>query len=145
MRLILCAAAVALTGCASAMLVTPENAVPMTATSIAGSERTYRNVLTAMRECYPAGRTIESNYFPEAKEGEITLAVVQDLYRVEFAKLKVLPAGDRSRVEMLTNRNFKGFDAALAQWVKGDAGSCPYGTRAEAPYQTHDPYASAPR
>lgn len=144
MRLILCAAVVtALAGCST--LITPENAARSTTASSVGSERTYRNILSAMRECYPTAMTMESNYFPEAKEGEITLVHIYDTSRIEFAKLKVVPAGDRAAVLMDTNKKFAEIETAMPQWVKGDAGPCPFGTRVQAPYPSQNPYAQSPR
>lgn len=130
-------------GCSS--LITPENTVRTTAGSSVGSERTYRNILTAMRECYPTNMTIEAQYFPEAREGEIMLAAINEPQRVEFAKLKVAQLGDKATVVMDSRSRFDGFPSALPKWVQADSKLCPYGTRVEAPYPSHNPYATAPR
>jgi hypothetical protein len=143
MKLALIAALVALTGCSS--MITQENTVRTTARSSTGSERTYRNLLSAMKDCYPTNMTIEAQYFPDAKEGEIMLASIHDTFRTEFARLKVSQVGDNANVVMDSRSRFDRFPAALPNWVEADSKVCPYGTRVEAPYASQNPYASAPR
>ena len=146
MRLFFAAAALsALAGCTTVSNITPANSIELRATSPASSERTFRAMLPVLRDCYPVKFAIDSNYFPEAREGEITLAVQNDSARLEMARMTITPQGAGSIVTMRRPTNYAGFDKAFPEWVKGNDGGCPLGTRAEAPRPTHNPYATAPR
>jgi len=135
----------ALCGCHTAMLLTPENTTKVVVESKAGSERTFRNMLAAMKECFPSGYTIESNYFPEAREGEVNLAALSETTRVDFAKFVVAPVDASARVTMSRRTNFPDFDRALPAWIDGKDGDCPYGTRYQALYPSQNPYSTSPR
>jgi hypothetical protein len=84
-----------------------------------------------MKECYPEALTISSNFFPEAKEGEIEMTAVNDLGNVPFGKWLVRPAGSTSTVEMTRSKRHKGFEEALPGWIIGSSTICPYGTRSD--------------
>ena len=145
MRLVLATAAVVLTaGCASPLTV--GNSQQTSVQSTASSEATYRALLPVLKECFPTQFAIESNYFPDAREGEVTIAATGDgSFRIEYAKLKVTPAPSGSTVAMTYKANFPKLAPVLPQWVAGKDGGCPYGSRVEAPYPSQNPYRTAPR
>ncbi|WP_143694697.1 hypothetical protein [Variovorax sp. JS1663] len=124
------------------MLLTPENSSKVVVQSKTTSEQTYRALLGALRECWPISATIEPNYFPDAKEGDITLATIGQSVRIDIAKFEIRPSGAAASVSMLTRSNNKRFDDALPAWVEGRDGGCPLGTRYQAPYPSHDPWGS---
>ena len=129
MRLALCATVVALAGCTTASMLTPSNGREISALSQATSERTFRTMLPVLRECYPVKYAIDANYFPEAKEGEIVVAIQTDAARMEMAKMKIAPRAGGAVVTMLRPTNYDGFDKALPAWIAGADGGCPLGTR----------------
>lgn len=125
-------AAALLAGCSFALPLTAENATTTTFDSRHSTERTFRNVLAAMRDCYPVGFTVEQTYFPEAKEGEITLAAIDTTYRVESIKLKFQQRGDAAVASLMKRSNApKTWDAAVQRWIEGDSAQCPGGTRSD--------------
>lgn len=131
----------ALSGCTS--LITPSNSTAVVQASLSSSERTYRAVLGMLNECFPTDMSIESNYFPDAREGEITVAMKADFVRVDVAKIAFAPAGDGSTVKMMRNTSLDKLDKALPEWVNGKDGGCPYGSRYENPTPSHNPYGAA--
>ncbi|MDN8617830.1 hypothetical protein [Variovorax ginsengisoli] len=146
MRSILAAvAALSLGACSFTSTLAPNNSKSMVEASPASSERTYRTILPVLRDCFPINTAIESNYFPEAREGDIVVAMSTENVRVELLKLAIAPANSGASVKMTRNQNYDKFDKALAAWIDGKDGGCPYGTRVEAPYATHNPYSTAPR
>jgi hypothetical protein len=130
MRLFFAAATLAaLAGCSTVSSITPANSIELRASSPSSSERTFRAMLPVLRDCYPVKFAIDSNYFPDAKEGEITLAVQNDSARLEMAKMTITQQGAGSIVTMRRPTSYDGFDKALPEWVKGNDGGCPLGTR----------------
>jgi hypothetical protein len=130
-------------GCAYTSLISPTNSKSVVQASAASSEQTYRTMLPVLRECFPTLTAIESNYFPDAKEGEIMVARSTDNVRIELAKMTISPAGTGSTVTMMRHPGFDKLDAVLPAWVNGKDGGCPYGTRVEPPMPTHNPYGTA--
>jgi hypothetical protein len=146
MKVFLAAAVLAaLAGCTTTSNITAANSTEIRASSPNSSERTFRAMLPVLRDCYPVKFAIDSNYFPDAKEGEITLAVQGETARLEMAKMIIAQQGSGALVTMRRPKNYDGFDNAFPEWVKGNDGGCPLGTRAQAPYPSHNPYATAPR
>lgn len=130
MKLLILAAALAMAaGCTTTSNITQANSTELRASSPTSSERTFRAMLPVLRDCYPVKFAIDSNYFPDAKEGEITLAVQNDSARLEMAKMAITPQGTGSIVTMRRPKNYDGFDKAFPEWVKGNDGGCPLGTR----------------
>ena len=123
-------AVLALVGCA--IPLTEHNATSVTAASPVSVEQTYRNVLSVIEVCYPALHTVESNYFPEAKEGVISLSTANEYSRVWFFKMKVAAINGRTVMSMQRRSNFPDFGGAMPAWAIGDEGGCPYGNK-------HDP------
>ena len=130
MRLFFAVAALAaLAGCTTTSNITTANSTELRAASPSSSERTFRAMLPVLRDCYPVKFAIDANYFPEAKEGEITLAVQNDSARLEMAKMKITQQGAGALVTMRRPTNYDGFDKAFPEWVRGNDGGCPLGTR----------------
>jgi len=134
-----------LAGCASPL--DKSNSATSTYSSTLSSERTYRNMLGALRECFPIGGVvIESNYYPEAKEGELNVAAIADAYyRIDHAKFKIVPTPTGSLVETTRRADMPKISAAVPEWAAGKDGGCPYGTRWEPPTATHNPYGPKPQ
>lgn len=126
---LLIAASSLLAGCSYTSTLKPDTAIETVQMSAAPSEETFRTILPMLRECYPINMAVESNYFPEAKEGEIAIAMTTTNVRVEFARMFISPAGTGSKVRMQRAKNFEAFDKALPAWIAGADGDCPYGTR----------------
>lgn len=126
-------ACVVMAGCNIAMPLTAENAVTISIASAHNSERAYRNTLDAMRSCYPAGFTIERDYLPDSKEGEIVLAAVDTTYRAESIKIQVKPAASGGSIILLTKRKNASldWDRAVKDWTEGRSDLCPNGTRSD--------------
>ncbi|MDM0024108.1 hypothetical protein [Variovorax saccharolyticus] len=143
MKALLLISLAVLAGCA--MPLTPENSTRETRTSEVGSERTYRNLLTVMRECFPDGVTIEPVYFPEAKEGEITVLGGDPSTRIEILRMQIAPSGDKATVTFQRRHRATVIVAAYGPWMAGKDAGCPGGTRVEPPTASHNPYATAPR
>jgi hypothetical protein len=129
MRNLLLVAASLLAGCVS--VIDAQNSVGSEYVSQNTTEVTYRNLVRAMNECYPQGFTIASNYFPEAKEGEITLFSASEVARFDYLKAVVKTQGGGSVVTLKRHSRYKGFESAMPDWIAGSATSCPYGTRPE--------------
>ncbi len=127
MKWILAVVAVVCAGC-SVPPLSDQNSIDVAASSATSSERTYRTVLGIMRTCYPTQYLIESNFFPEAKEGEIALFQAAEP-RVHFFTMKIAQEAGGANVMMKRRDGFEKFDAALPQWVSGAEGGCPYGTK----------------
>jgi len=128
--LVLIAVCATLSGCGGGQLA-PDNSVTSTVASTRSSEVTYRNILKVTKDCYPDAVTVRSNYFPEAKEGEIELLSVHELGNNQFAVLLVKPTPNGSLVTMTRKTRHKAFDEALPEWVDGNSRLCPIGTRSE--------------
>lgn len=145
-RLLICAL-LPLAGCSYTHSLAPKNSKSISEASPLSSEQTYRAMLPVLRDCYGAGMVIESNYFPEAKEGEILIAMTGETVRVEFAKMTIAPSGSGSVVTMVRRTglaNADGFDQALPEWILGKDGRCPLGTKYEPPRNpSHNPYSNA--
>lgn len=122
-------AAAALGGCS--MPLSSFETTVVTTPSEASTERTYRNVVNAMRVCYPALYTVETTYYPEAKEGEVILAYPFDYGRAEYFKATISSSGAGSLVSMTRRSNFPAFDEGMRAWVSGGEGGCPYGTKSD--------------
>lgn len=116
-------------GCGSQL--GPGNSVTASVASKHSSEATFRNLLAVAKDCYPDAITIRSNYFPEAKEGEIELLSVNDFGNRQFATFLVKPAASGSVVTMTRMARHKSYDEALPEWINGNARLCPIGTRSE--------------
>jgi len=126
-RLLLCASVISLAGCS--MPLSSFETTVVTTPSSDSTERTYRNVVNAMRTCYPSLYTVETTYYPEAKEGEVILAYPFDYGRAEYFKATISSSGPGSLVSMTRRSNFPGFDEGMRAWVSGGEGGCPYGTK----------------
>lgn len=123
------AAAVAMALSACTTVLGPENTVRSSYPSPHSSEKTYRNILAVMRDCYPMGVAIGASYFPEAKEGELRLSARADTYSFDWLIADVKPLGSGSRVDLRRHSRFEKFDAVMPKWIEGDLTECPYGTR----------------
>lgn len=145
MRIVIAAlAAMALAGCAYNDVRTEENSSRISQSSPVSSERTYRNLMGALQACYQSGMLVQGQYYPEAREGEITVATVADNVHAEFFRLKVAPAAGGATVAMLRRPKTDKFDGALKEWVGGRDGDCPAGSRYEKPYPSQNPYSISP-
>lgn len=122
-------AASALTGCA--MTLRPDNATTVVVESPNSVERTYRNILGVIEVCYPVLHTVESNYFPEAKEGVVSLSTANEHSRIWFFKLTVSTVDGKTQMRMQRRSNFPKFSESLAAWADGKEGGCPYGSKDE--------------
>ncbi|CAA2106091.1 hypothetical protein [Variovorax paradoxus] len=129
MRTFVFLASVLLAGCVS--VIDAQNSVASEFTSPLSSEAAFRNVVHSMNECYPQGFTIASNYFPEAKEGEITLFAVSEVARFDYVKVTTKAHSNGTFVTLKRHSRYRGFEAAMPGWLAGTATSCPYGTRSE--------------
>lgn len=129
-------AAALIAGCS--MPLSSFDTTVVTTPSPVSAERTYRNVLGAMRVCYPSLYTVESNYFPEAKEGELILAYPFDYGRAEYFKATIAPAAEGAIVSMTRRSNFPKFDEGMRAWVTGGEGGCPYGTKSDPKVPTYN-------
>jgi len=121
--------AIMLTACGAPL--TSENSVISSTPSLLSSEATFRNMLRAMKECYPDALTVSSNYFPEAKEGEIELTMVSDFGNIPFAKWLVQPLPSGAKVQLTRRTRSTGFEEALPVWISGSSAVCPYGTKSD--------------
>lgn len=119
----------AIAGCAGPL--GPDNSVTSTTSSRHSSEQTFRNLLRVMKDCYPDSMTIRSNFFPEAKEGEIELFSGNDFGNIPFANWTVKPAPTGSTVTQVRSTRTRGLDASLSEWVDGNSRQCPHGTRSD--------------
>ncbi|CAA2107700.1 hypothetical protein [Variovorax paradoxus] len=119
----------AVVGCVQPL--NPDNSVTTTASSRHTSEQTYRNLLRVMKECYPDYLTIRSNYFPEAKEGEIEIFGGNEFGNIPVGTWAVKPAATGAVVTQVRSWRNSRLDAVLPQWIEGDATNCPYGSRSE--------------
>lgn len=129
--LVVSAMTVLLSGCVGPL--TADNSVTTTAASKHSAERTFRNMLRVMKECYPDGLTIRANFFPEAKEGEIDIYYANDFGNIPFASWYVSPVAASATVKQVRrNRSPDKLDATLPEWIEGDATNCPGGSRFEA-------------
>lgn len=129
MRTLIWLAPALFAGCVS--VIDAQNSVGSEYLSTLPSEATYRNVVRSMNECYPQGFTIASNYFPEAKEGEITLFAASEVARFDYVKVTTKAQGSGSLVTLKRHSRYRGFEAAMQGWLVGAAEICPYGTRSE--------------
>ena len=130
MKTLLTIALLTLTGCSVTNVITPANSTGATFQSTASPERTYRNVLDAVRKCYPR-LTVETGYFPEAREGSINLSIRHDSsVRIELIDVQVAPPPRGLGAAIVTLRAAKGYEdflAALPHWVEAVSDPCPYG------------------
>lgn len=133
MKAALFSVSLVLTLSACTTVLGPENSVETSYTSSHSSEKTYRNMLSAMRDCYPARVTVEPAYFPEAKEGEIRLATRNESVTFEWLAATIKPAATGASVAVRRNVRFGQFDRAIPAWIEGDSRDCPSGTRPSTP------------
>jgi hypothetical protein len=127
---VMIAVCMVLTACGNSTL-TPDNSVTVTAASRHNSEQTYRNLLRVIKDCYPDGFVTRSNFFPEAKEGEIDLFTQHELGNTSFATWSVKPDAGGAIVNLTRRKRFTGHQDVLPEWIEGDARNCPHGTRFE--------------
>lgn len=128
-RIALIACVVLLVGCVGPL--TAENSVTTTADSKHSSEQTFRNMLRVIKDCFPDYVTIRSNFFPEAKEGEIELSGGNEWGTIPIGDWTIKPAEGGSTVTQRRSTRVPKLDAVLTQWVEGDSRQCPYGTRSD--------------
>jgi len=116
--------AVAISGCANFTLEeakTQQNTVNIQTSS----EAAYRKLTDAAKErCYTL--QVEAQYYPEAREGVISLVTRSDTLRFTWVKFEVKPAGADATITTTYRMDFPKFSNAAAAWSRDSSAPCPY-------------------
>lgn len=111
---------VGLAGCAA---TSQDNSTTVEFQTALSSEATFRNLTKPVRDCFH-GHAFTSNFYPEAKEGEITVRSGGDIFVMAFVHLLVAPAGTGSKVTMTFRNTLKPLFANAPAWAKGETAAC---------------------
>lgn len=109
----------------------PDNSSTSTIASKHSSEQTFRNLVRVLKDCFPDNMTIRSNFFPEAKEGEIDAFGVSEFGNIPFGTWTIKPAPSGATVTQVRSTRNPKVDAVLPEWIEGNSRQCPYGTRSD--------------
>lgn len=101
----------------------PDNSSSILIESPLSSEATFRNLNKAIRQCY-TGFEFHSNYFPEAKEGEISLRSRGDIFQAVWIAVVVKPAPNGATAEVTYRNFYEPLTKPMTDWATGRGDAC---------------------
>ena len=115
-----------LAGCASNYPLEEAKTATVSTQVELSSEATYRRMLGIVKEqCFRM--VTEAQYFPEAKEGEISLVTRHDnTVKLTWARFEIKPAAAGATVFLIYRTGFPDFAKTGMDWAAGVATPCPY-------------------
>lgn len=108
-------------GCAA---TGPENSDKMVISTALSSEQTFRNLNKPIRECFTSF-AFNSNFYPDAKEGEITLMSKGDIFQAVWIAVDVKPTPTGSSATVTYRRVFEPYTKTMNEWAQGRPAACP--------------------
>jgi hypothetical protein len=125
--LIVLAAALALTACASAPL-DPGNSISHVVRSALPSDVAYKRILVASQACYRAGDAqMRADYSAATRHATFYYSSSIDNASVELAQIEVeRDIGGSVVVMRLRGSTRSEFTAVIAPWLRGETVPCPY-------------------
>lgn len=115
-----------LMGCAANYPLEESNPQQSTFQVGTSSEITYRTILGLSKDkCYKF--IAEAQYYPEAKEGDITLVTLLNSGKIKMTWIRfdIKPMGAGSMVTITYRKGMQEFKDAGLSWAKGEAAACP--------------------
>lgn len=116
----LIAACILATSCAA---TGPDNSSEATLTSQLSSEATFRNLNRMVQSCLD-NFDIQSLYYPEAKEGEITLKSKGDIFTATWIAILVKPDKSGSTAAVTYRHIYEVYVKPMQAWATGDKTTC---------------------
>jgi hypothetical protein len=107
-------------GCAA---TGPENSQRTNIASPLTSEATFRNLNRMVQTCLD-NFAIQAMFYPEAKEGEITLKSRGDIFTATWIAITVKPASTGATAEVIYRNIYEIYTKPMQSWATGEKTSC---------------------
>lgn len=130
-RIVIAGAAVTLMGCASTTPKDLESLGKFLDAGIAGDPAlVYRRLTIGTRECFSdRSLIVEADYFPDAREGRVSVNVQRINRSLATALVRPGPEGTKLTIHYatggLSGEGWRDIATSMAGWARGEPAQCP--------------------